>query len=358
MSATPPRLWASGDAYEPYVGRWSRLVAREFLAWLGRAARRALARRRLRHRRADRDHPRTARRPRRWTGIDAVRRLRRPRRGARRRPARDLRRSPTPRRCPSTAGAFDAAVSGLVLNFVPEPPRWRRRCAGSRGPGGTVAALRVGLRGRDADDAALLGRRGRARSRPRRELDEGARFPICRPEPLRRRCSRAPGSTRSRRAPSTSRPSSATSTTTGRRSSAARRRRPAYCMSLDRRAPRRAARGAARPPARPARRQHPADRPRVGRARHRLAAGRLAVAACLRRHLHELEPGVVRPAEKGDAAAVGHGDRALEPLRAEGFEAADVGCRCRWSRSRSARARGADWRRRAPASRRCARPRC
>jgi trans-aconitate methyltransferase len=27
-------VWASGDAYEPYVGRWSRLVAREFIAWL------------------------------------------------------------------------------------------------------------------------------------------------------------------------------------------------------------------------------------------------------------------------------------------------------------------------------------
>jgi ubiquinone/menaquinone biosynthesis C-methylase UbiE len=26
--------WARGDAYEPYVGRWSRLVAREFLSWL------------------------------------------------------------------------------------------------------------------------------------------------------------------------------------------------------------------------------------------------------------------------------------------------------------------------------------
>jgi hypothetical protein len=28
-------VWASGDAYEPYVGRWSRAVARQFLAWLG-----------------------------------------------------------------------------------------------------------------------------------------------------------------------------------------------------------------------------------------------------------------------------------------------------------------------------------
>jgi ubiquinone/menaquinone biosynthesis C-methylase UbiE len=28
-------VWASGEAYEPYVGRWSRLVAREFVTWLG-----------------------------------------------------------------------------------------------------------------------------------------------------------------------------------------------------------------------------------------------------------------------------------------------------------------------------------
>jgi SAM-dependent methyltransferase len=28
-------VWAAGDAYEPYIGRWSRLVARELLAWLG-----------------------------------------------------------------------------------------------------------------------------------------------------------------------------------------------------------------------------------------------------------------------------------------------------------------------------------
>jgi ubiquinone/menaquinone biosynthesis C-methylase UbiE len=26
--------WDSGSAYEAYVGRWSRLVAREFLGWL------------------------------------------------------------------------------------------------------------------------------------------------------------------------------------------------------------------------------------------------------------------------------------------------------------------------------------
>jgi SAM-dependent methyltransferase len=30
----PNDVWSIGAAYEPYVGRWSRLVAREFLAWL------------------------------------------------------------------------------------------------------------------------------------------------------------------------------------------------------------------------------------------------------------------------------------------------------------------------------------
>src|SRR5260370_19018751 len=30
----PPDTWASGAAYDPYVGRWSRRVGREFLAWL------------------------------------------------------------------------------------------------------------------------------------------------------------------------------------------------------------------------------------------------------------------------------------------------------------------------------------
>jgi SAM-dependent methyltransferase len=28
-------VWASGDAYEPYVGRWSRLVGGQFIGWLG-----------------------------------------------------------------------------------------------------------------------------------------------------------------------------------------------------------------------------------------------------------------------------------------------------------------------------------
>src|ERR671913_1369476 len=34
MAESATELWASGDVYESYVGRWSRLVAREFVKWL------------------------------------------------------------------------------------------------------------------------------------------------------------------------------------------------------------------------------------------------------------------------------------------------------------------------------------
>jgi trans-aconitate methyltransferase len=40
MTTDPIDPWTSGNAYESYVGRWSRLVAPEFLEWLGVAPRR------------------------------------------------------------------------------------------------------------------------------------------------------------------------------------------------------------------------------------------------------------------------------------------------------------------------------
>ena len=33
-NTTQHDVWASGNAYEPFVGRWSRWVAREFIEWL------------------------------------------------------------------------------------------------------------------------------------------------------------------------------------------------------------------------------------------------------------------------------------------------------------------------------------
>ncbi|HMH78253.1 MAG TPA: class I SAM-dependent methyltransferase, partial [Candidatus Udaeobacter sp.] len=37
MTAAPTEAWGSGDAYERYVGRWSRKVAAELLRWLAPA---------------------------------------------------------------------------------------------------------------------------------------------------------------------------------------------------------------------------------------------------------------------------------------------------------------------------------
>ena len=34
MTAERTDTWAVGQLYEPYVGRWSRLVAKDFLTWL------------------------------------------------------------------------------------------------------------------------------------------------------------------------------------------------------------------------------------------------------------------------------------------------------------------------------------
>lgn len=174
-------IWASGDAYEPYVGRWSRLVAREFIAWLGlRAGLRwldvgcgtgALSQAVLEHAA-----------PREVVGVDPsegyvahVRaRLDDPRGSFRLGSAQAL---------PFPEGAFDTAVSGLVLNFVLDARRalgeMRRVVKG----GGTVAGYVWDYAGemqlmRHFWDAAV------ALDPAALELDEGRRFPVCKPEPL------------------------------------------------------------------------------------------------------------------------------------------------------------------------------
>ncbi len=39
MAEGAMETWGAGGPYEQYVGRWSRKVAREFLAWLRRRSR-------------------------------------------------------------------------------------------------------------------------------------------------------------------------------------------------------------------------------------------------------------------------------------------------------------------------------
>ena len=170
--------WASGDAYEPYVGRWSRLVAHEFLDWLGAPPRSrwldlgcatgALTRAIL-----ARCDPVTV------VGVDssaeyvtwAAARVDDPRARFAVADASDL----------QAAGA-DVVVSGLVLNFLPDPAA---AVASMRvvAPDGVVAAYAWDYAGRMEPmrhfwDAAV------ALDPAAADLDEGVRFSICRPERL------------------------------------------------------------------------------------------------------------------------------------------------------------------------------
>lgn len=173
--------WSAGDAYEPYVGRWSRPVAARFLEWLPvRANARWLdvgcGTGALSETILERAAPREV------VGVDAAEpfvgfaqsRLRDPRAEIRLGDATAL---------PCDDAEFDAAVAGLVLNFVPDPTQAVREMKRAVRPGGTVAAYvwdyagEMQLMRRFWDAAVLLDPAARDR-------DEGQRFPICQPERL------------------------------------------------------------------------------------------------------------------------------------------------------------------------------
>jgi SAM-dependent methyltransferase len=178
----PADVWAVGKAYEPYIGRWSRLVAAEFVAGLevaGGAAwldlgcgTGALSRAVL-----------EAAGPALVVGAD-------PSAGflAHARAQLDGRACfvvADARRLPVGDARFEAVVSGLVLNFVPDPARAVREMARVARPGGRVAAYVWDYAGRMElirhfwDAAAAL-------DPAAAELDEGRRFGLCQPEPLGR----------------------------------------------------------------------------------------------------------------------------------------------------------------------------
>ena len=182
MSASAEKsVWASGAAYEPYVGRWSRLVAREFVDWLAvpPAARwldlgcgtGALAETILR-----------SANPAKVDGIDpsegylalAREQVRDPRVRFNVGDARHL----------SVKSAhYDAVVSALVLNFIPDLPAGMTEMARAVRPGGIVAGYVWDYAGkmelmRYFWDAAV------ALKPQDLERDEGQRFPICQPGPL------------------------------------------------------------------------------------------------------------------------------------------------------------------------------
>jgi SAM-dependent methyltransferase len=172
-------VWAAGDAYEAYVGRWSRPVAAEFVRWLAVPARGAwldvgcgtgaLAATVL-----------DAAAPRQVVGLDRSPQFV----AAARARVRDVLVGDA-RALPLAGGCVDVAVSGLAVNFVPRPAAAVGELARVVRPGGTVAAYVWDY----ADGMEMLRYfwdAAAALDPAAAELDEGDRFPVCRPGPLER----------------------------------------------------------------------------------------------------------------------------------------------------------------------------
>jgi SAM-dependent methyltransferase len=176
-----PDRWAAGDAYEAFMGRWSRLLAIEFLKWL-----------------APTPHAN-------WLEVGCGTGALTQAICQRAAPASLLACDPTAefvsfarrstRKCPAEFllagsdtlprrdGGFDVIVSGLVLNFLPHPLEAVRSMRERLRPRGTLAAyvwdyaegmqfLRIFW-----DEAVAL-------DQSASPLDEALRFPHCRPDAL------------------------------------------------------------------------------------------------------------------------------------------------------------------------------
>jgi SAM-dependent methyltransferase len=172
--------WQIGDQYEEYIGRWSRRVAPLFLAWLGMPAGRrwldvgcgtgALT-----------SAIWEAAAPSALTGVEPSEGFLRTARERLPGPVALLPGDAT--RIPMPDDSVDVVVSGLVLNFVPDPVSALREMTRVTVDGGTVAAyvwdyaegmqlIRIFW-----DTAAGVDPRAAL-------LDEGLRFPGCRPDSL------------------------------------------------------------------------------------------------------------------------------------------------------------------------------
>lgn len=175
--------WTSGDAYERWVGRWSRLIAARYVPWLQiptgiswldvgcgtGVVTEAVLRDAVPGRVVGVDHSQAY-------IAEAVRRVGRERVVFDVGDAQEL---------PYEDRIFDAIVSGLVLNFLPEPDRAVREMVRVARPGGTVSAyvwdylegmqsIRIFWDVAAQDDPAVA------------QLPEVQRYWLCQPEELRK----------------------------------------------------------------------------------------------------------------------------------------------------------------------------
>lgn len=173
--------WAAGAAYEAFMGRWSRPLAERFVEWLGvqpgltwldvgcgtgalATAICSLADPRsvvacdpsepfVEHARSRLSDPRVS------VVVAGIGNL------------------------PGDPGGFQRVVSGLVLNFLPDPRQAVARMRERARPGGVVAGYVWDYAGR-MEFLRLFWDEAVAVDPAARDLDEGVRFPMCQPDAL------------------------------------------------------------------------------------------------------------------------------------------------------------------------------
>ena len=179
-NAHPDDAWNKGDPYELYIGRWSGLVAKDFLAWLSPppglrwldvgcgtgALTAAIA---------------ETCRPAQLVGVD-------PSAGFLTKARARLEGRATfhvgnAAEIPLPDASFDVVVSALVLNFVPSPASGLAEMKRTAAAGATIAAYVW-----DYAEKMLLIRHfwdAAVELHPEaQQLDEGVRFPLCKPAAL------------------------------------------------------------------------------------------------------------------------------------------------------------------------------
>ena len=176
-------MWTGGASYESYIGRWSRLVARQFVPWLNVPSGAqwldvGCGTGTLGHTILDTVSPQAV------LGID-------PSEGYiefARKNVQDSRvafRLGDAQKLPVKSAAYDAVVSGLVLNFIPKPSQALSEMIRAVRIGGIVAAYVWDY----ADKMQLIRHFWNAAvaldETAASALDERQRFPLCQPEPLR-----------------------------------------------------------------------------------------------------------------------------------------------------------------------------
>jgi len=181
MPTHDPNLWGAGDAYDRYMGRWSRRVAPLFIEWLGAAPRAewidvgcgtgVLTSAIL-----------ETCSPARILGIDSSE-LFLASAAAAIEDSRVCFKQGSAQAISEADNSFDMAVSGLVLNFVPDKDAAVREMVRVVRPGGSVALYVWDYAGhmqvmRTFFDVAT------ALDPKAAEYDDGVKAPVCRPKPL------------------------------------------------------------------------------------------------------------------------------------------------------------------------------